>query len=144
MKPAGLNGGHGPQGKQGLPGHTSGGATYIRWGKSSCPGATGTKLVYSGITGGSWLFHGGCGSNYLCLPKDSEYHYTLTYHVGIQGYSPIHGANVPSAACGVSTRPTVVMIPAKASNAFIWTKEYYGYLMSECKNHSGNTFECVD
>ena len=34
------------------PGPRSGGALYTWWGKSSCPQVEGTKLVYSGITGG--------------------------------------------------------------------------------------------
>ena len=49
---------------------------------------------------------------------------------------------VPSAS--VSTRPTVVMIPAKANCPPTWTREYYGYLMSEHKGHNRNAFECMD
>ena len=154
--PPGTPGENGPQGKEGLPGPTSGGATYIRWGKSSCPEVTGTELVYSGIAGGSWYNQEGGGSNYLCMPKYPEYSSTLTYSAGIQDYSPIHGAeyqfplqgnhdhNVPCAVCCVSTRPTVVMIPAKASCPPTWTREYYGYLMAHHKVHRRTTFECVD
>ena len=155
--PAGPRGEHGLQGKEGLPGPTSGGATYIRWGKSSCPEVTGTELVYSGIAGGSWNDQDGGGSNYLCLPRNPEYSSTLRYRAGIREYSaPIHGSeyedplqgthqhNVPCALCRVSTRPTVVMIPAKASCPPIWTREYYGYLMSAHKGHRRTTFECMD
>ena len=154
--PVGPRGEHGPQGKEGLPGPTSGGATYIRWGKSSCPGVTGTELVYSGIAGGSYYNQGGGGSNYLCLPRDPEYSSTLGYIPGRQDHSPIHGSeyespvqgthdhNVPCAVCHVSTRPTVVMIPAKASCPPNWTREYYGYLTSGRKSHERNAFECVD
>ena len=155
--PAGPRGEHGLQGKEGLPGPTSGGATYIRWGKSSCPGVTGTELVYSGIAGGSWYDQDGGGSNYLCLPKNPEYSSTLRYRAGIQLHSaPIHGSeyegplqgtqdhNVPCAVCRVSTRPTVVMIPAKASCPSSWTREYYGYLMANYRGHRRTTFECVD
>ena len=52
--------------------------------------------------------------------------------------------NVPCAVCYVSTRPTVVMIPAKASCPPTWTREYYGYLMTEYKGHHRTMFECVD
>ena len=52
--------------------------------------------------------------------------------------------NVPCAVCYVSTRPTVVMIPAKASCPPTWTREYYGYLMTERVIHNRATFECVD
>ena len=125
--PAGSHGQHGPQGKQGAPGSTSGGASYIRREMSSCPVVTGTELVYSGIAGGSWHSQDGGGSNYLCLPTDPEYISTLTYRGGRDDHSSIHGAeyhatvtgtydhNVPCAVCHVSTRPSVVMIPAKAS-----------------------------
>ena len=147
----------GPQGKEGLTGPTSGGATYIRWGKSSCPAVTGTELVYSGIAGGSWWSQEGGGSNYLCLPKIPEYSSTLNYREGTHRTVPIHGTeyqdplqgthdhNVPCAVCRVSTRPTVVMIPAKASCLPNWTREYYGYLMTTYKvGHHRTTFECVD
>ena len=155
--PAGPRGEHGLQGKNGVPGPTSGGATYIRWGKSSCPGVTGTELVYSGIAGGSSFSEDGGGSNYLCLPKDPEYSPTLSYREVIQeNIAPIYGSeyerplqgthnhNVPCAVCRVSTRPTVVMIPAKASCPPTWTREYYGYLMTAHKNDRRATFECVD
>ena len=154
--PPGTTGENGPQGKEGLPGPTSGGATYIRWGKSFCPGVTGTELVYSGIAGGSWYNQEGGGSNYLCLPKYPEYSSTLTYRGLRQDKTSIHGAeyhspiqgthdhNVPCAVCRVSTRPTVVMIPAKASCPPTWTREYYGYLMSQHKEHRRTVFECVD
>ena len=91
-RPAGPHGEHGPQGKEGFPGPTSGAATYIRWGKSSCPEVTGTELIYLGITGGSWWDQDGGGSNYICLPTDPEYSSTLTHSMVKQGQSPIHGA----------------------------------------------------
>ena len=155
----GLPGVQGPPGKdgstgrQGPPGQRSGGAIYTRWGKSSCPQVEGTELVYSGITGGS--YQGGGGANYICLPKDPEY--TLNYRSGedvwvskIYGSeyeNPIQGTddhNVPCAVCYVSTRPTVLMIPAKASCPPNWTREYYGYIMTEYKTHKRSMFECID
>ena len=36
------------------------------------------------------------------------------------------------------------MIPAKTSCPPSWTREYYGYLMTERYNHHRSTFECVD
>lgn len=44
----------------------------------------------------------------------------------------------------VSDRPSVVMIPAKATCPTSWTMEYYGYLMSAHSNHYRTMFECVD
>ena len=57
------------KGDIGPAGPRSGGVTYTRWGKSSCPNITGTELVYSGRTGGSHYQHGGA-ANYLCMPTD--------------------------------------------------------------------------
>ncbi len=46
----GLPGEQGPRGTtgtQGLPGPVSAGVAYIRWGRTTCPEALGTELVYS-------------------------------------------------------------------------------------------------
>ena len=124
----------------------------------------GTELVYSGIAGGTNYNQRGGGANYLCMPKDPEYSTTLTYRPGIQGYAHVYGSeyevpvsgtgthnhNVPCAVCELSTRSKVLMIPAKATCPSTWTREYYGYLMTEYKgDHArdirGRTmFECVD
>ena len=155
--PTGENGQLGAPGPQGPPG---GGATYTRWGKSSCPQVGGTELLYSGITGATEHNHRGGAANHLCMPRGPEfppeYSTTLTYRDGAQGYSLVRGTeyehsmqgshdhNVPCAVCYVSTRPTVVMIPARASCPPTWTREYYGYLMSAHKDHHRTMFECVD
>ncbi|CAI8046156.1 hypothetical protein GBAR_LOCUS25510, partial [Geodia barretti] len=44
----GATGEKGDTGPQGPPGPSSGGVTYIRWGRTTCPNTTGTELVYSG------------------------------------------------------------------------------------------------
>ena len=80
---------HGPQGPPGPP---SGGVTYTRWGKSSCPQIQGTELIYSGITGGTHYTHAGGGANHLCMPHDPEYSTTLTYRAGAQGYAYVYGS----------------------------------------------------
>ena len=36
------------------------------------------------------------------------------------------------------------MIPAKTTCPTSWTREYYGYLMSEYHGHHRTMFECVD
>ena len=153
--PPGPPGKDGSTGQQGPPGPlNNGGVIYTRWGKSSCPEVEGTELVYSGITGGTHYTQSGGGANYLCMPKDPEY--SLTNRPGVQGYAHVYGSeyqypiqgtqdhNVPCAVCCASTRSKVLMIPAKASCPPNWTREYYGYLMTDHKIHKRTMFECVD
>ena len=166
-EPGPAGGPPGPQGQPGARGATgligdigpagprSGGVTYTRWGKSSCPNVAGTELVYSGRAGGGHSLQDGGGIvNFQCMPQDPQY--TLTVQSGIIGHTYIYGTeynnplqgshrhNVPCAVCYVSTRETVLMIPAKTSCPTSWTKEYYGYLMSEFRGRRGSTIECID
>ena len=88
---------------------------------------------------------------HLCMPLDPEY--TLSDVAGVRGHNYVYGAeyevpiqgthqhNVPCAVCAVSTREMVLMIPAKTSS---WTREYYGYLMSEHYTHERSMYTCVD
>ena len=154
--PRGLPGERGQQGETGLvgqPGPRSGGVVYTRWGKSSCPSVAGTELVYTGRAGGSFYNHGGA-ANYLCMPLDPEY--TLQYTSGVQGHNYVYGTeyeepimglrshNVPCAVCSATTRQQLLMIPAKTSCPTSWTREYYGYLMSQHRNYYPSRYECVD
>ena len=151
---SGSPGPQGPRGATGQPGSRSGGVVYTRWGKSSCPSITGTELVYTGRAGGSFYNHGGA-ANYLCMPQDPEY--TLQYRTtgteyvnyvyGTEYEKPIRGShehNVPCAVCSATTRQQLLMIPAKTSCPTSWTREYYGYLMSQYNNHKRSMYECVD
>ena len=74
----GIAGPPGPSGPPGPP-STSGGTTYVRWGRTVCPDINGTELVYDGLTAGSAYNHGG-GANYICTAKgtDAEYHSEAT------------------------------------------------------------------
>ena len=144
----------GPQGEQGPQGPPTGGATYIRWGNSSCPSTQDTQLVYSGrATGTHYETQGGAANN-LCLPDDPDY---LQYTSGTQGYSHITGVeyrfhpspsvtdhNVPCAVCYVASRSVAVMIPAKIHCPSNWTLEYNGYIMSEYVGYHRSMYECVD
>ena len=160
--PAGPPGPAGSPGQRGPPGPRSGGTLYTRWGKSTCPQVGGTELVYSGIAGGTFYTHRGGGANYLCMPKVPEYSPTLRYQSGVRSHAFVYGAeynrplqgghdhNVPCAVCRVYTRSTVLMIPAKATCPSSWTREYYGYIMTEWVGDRGSNivgrtmFECVD
>lgn len=99
------------------------------------------------------------GANYLCLPDNPEYlqHTTGSYN---RGYlcgaeyetgdpdngplSAVNDHNVPWAVCYVPMRGTVVMIPAKTTCPTSWTREYYGYLMTNYYAFHRTMYECVD
>ncbi len=148
-----MKGETGHQGQVGAPGPESGGVVYTRWGNSTCPSVSGTELIYTGRVGGSHYTHAGA-ANYLCLPLDPEY--TLPSRSGVQGHMYLYGAeyenpvqgtddhNVPCAVCFVSSRLTILMVPAKTSCPQNWTEEYDGYLMSEHHSHHPSMFQCVD
>ena len=148
----------GPQGEQGVQGPPSGGVTYTRWGRTTCPTDQGTELVYAGRAGGTQWQHKGGAANYICLPDDPNH---LQYQIGVNGrsyvagveyiydsqpsLSSVTGHNVPCAVCYVATRSVSLMIPAKTQCPTLWTLEYIGYLMSEHHNNAGRTmYECVD
>ena len=154
-----LPGVSGPAGAQGPPGPRSGGATYIRWGRTTCPDTEGTELVYAGRAAGSHFQHSGGGANYLCITEEPE---NFDFGPGTVGAAFIYGAeyemwgNVPAASlqnhdhdvpcsvCYISPRETVLMIPGKYTCPSGWTHEYYGYLMSARAGHHRSTFECMD
>ena len=61
--------------------------------------------------------------------------YGAEYEGALQG---THGRHVPCAVCFMYARPTVMMIPAKYRCPSTWTREYYGYLMTEYKGAAGD------
>ena len=160
--PQGIQGPHGPPGSNGPPGPpgstiSTGGAVYVHWGRTTCPSTPGTELVYAGRAGGSHYQQSGGGVDKLCLPDVPQY---LSYQPGFQDTGYLYGAeyliyssqpfrsmhqhNVPCAVCHSSTRASLLMIPARTSCPFSWTREYYGYLMAERQKYARSTFECVD
>ena len=87
----GARGATGLKGDIGPPGPKSGGVTYTRWGKTTCPTSTGAELVYSGQLGGTnWNVRGGSAEK-LCLPDDPEY-LSETAGVTIPYYSIVQGS----------------------------------------------------
>ena len=153
----GLRGEKGEPRAQGPPGPVTAGVTYIRWGRTTCPQAAGTQLVYSGRAAGTYYAHRGGSAEYICLPNNPDY---LTGRNGVTGFSPLHGAeyeaaygqpfrhlthhNVPCAVCYASTRVAMLMIPAKTQCPSSWTLEYVGYLMSDYHGFHRTMFACVD
>ena len=151
----GLSGPQGPQGVKGLP---TGGAVYVRWGRTVCPSGQGTELVYSGTAGGSYYGHSGGAANIICMPSDPNH---LQYQSGQQGYSNMYGVRIRGssgqplysssnyymscAVCFVPTRDTILTIPAKVNCPSKWTREYYGYLLAAHIGHNGRLmYECID
>ena len=158
---AGENGQVGAPGPQGPPGGTGGGG-----GGGGAPTPGGGRVLAHKLEAlllwHYWrnLFYPTRRCSQLPMPRGPEfppeYSPALTYRNGVQGYALVYGAeyesplqgthdhNVPCAVCYVSTRPTVVMIPARASCPPTWTREYYGYLMSAYRNYHRTMYECVD
>ena len=135
-----------------------GGATYVRWGKLTCPDTEGTDLLYNGTAANSHHIEGG-GGNYQCLTsepanfafgrrrEDAGYIYGTEFETW--GNVPssslsLANQNVVCAVCYVSTRGAVVMIPGTYVCPAGLTREYYGYLMSERHKNRRSSFECVD
>ena len=153
----GPRGEKGEPGAQGPPGPVTAGVTYIRWGRTTCPQAAGTQLVYSGRAAGTSYSYKGGSAEKICLPDNPDY---LTGRNGVSGNSPLHGAeyeaadgqpfrhlrdhNVPCAVCYASTRVAMLMIPAKTQCPSSWTLEYVGFLMTEHYNHHRSMFSCMD
>ena len=128
--PPGRDGKDGERGEPGPPGPRTGGVSYTRWGKTTCPDVPGSQLVYAGRTGRNWWNSVGRGSNYLCMPENPEYG---RYTPGVRGWSLVYGTeyepegyttnggpfallnqqnhNVPCVVCDASTRERVLMIP---------------------------------
>ena len=98
----------------------------------------GTELVYAGRAGGTRYNTQGGGANKFCLPEDPDY---LTETAGFSGSSVIymgseyefstnlhlslHDYNVPCPVCYISTRASVLIIPATSRCPMSWTREYY-------------------
>ena len=134
----------------------AGEVVYKRFGKSTCPDVTGTRMVYSGVAGGTHFLHKGGGGDYLCMPKDPPY--VLPHQPGVRGHAYVYGGeywnpiqghtshNVPCAVCEVSTREMKLMIPGKATCPHAWTLEFRGYIMTSYHepDRGRGTFLCVD
>ncbi|XP_028518548.1 collagen alpha-1(IV) chain [Exaiptasia diaphana] len=158
----GLQGLRGAQGLKGPPGPKSAGVQYIRWGRTSCP--SGANLVYKGRVGGEDHNNPGGGSNYVCLTEAPKYaSYTnalktvsaLMYGAEYQVHSAnhpnpfnnknLHDHDVPCAVCFIPNRNAKLMIPATYECPLGWSKEYWGYLMTEYYKHPNQrNFICVD
>ena len=132
--------------------------TYTRWGKSSCPSATGAQLVYSGRVGGTHYNTRGGSAERICLPNDPVYTasgVTLesVFHSVIQGAeyefyvgpaANVTNHNVPCVVCYVPTRAVTIMVPAKPTCPPSWTREYFGYLTTDQDGYYRTMYTCID
>ena len=119
--------------------------------------------MYRGRAAGSMWSSSGGGANYQCITEELEefelgssnttvaayiYGAEKEMHDNVSSSSHmLHDNDVPCTVCYVATRDTVLMIPGKYTCPQNWTREYYGWLMTE-RSHPGHkgrtTFECVD
>ncbi|KAL3874772.1 hypothetical protein ACJMK2_037742 [Sinanodonta woodiana] len=129
------------------------GSTYVRWGRTVCPGNE-TELVYKGFAGGSFFTHPGSAADFLCLtdePVWGKHAGGLTNPALIYGVEYEHtfstvsmNDDMPCCVCKTSRTPTI-MIPGRTECYPGWTIEYKGYLMSGHHSQAGSTnFVCVD
>ena len=95
----GSDGKTGDTGPQGPPGPITGGVTYVRWGRTTCPDTEGTEFVYTGRAAGSHYSHTEGGGNYQCVTEEPA---NFAFGPGPVGASYTYGAeyeiggNVPS------------------------------------------------
>ena len=142
------------------------GVTYTRWGRTSCPNNTDAQLVYSGRAGGTNNDARGGSAEIICLPDDPDYdpgsidlspspvsqiksvvqgaELQVRYSVPGNPFQDLHTENVPCAVCYVPVRSTTIMIPAKTVCPPSWTREYYGYMMTEHDGNYRSSYTCID
>ena len=119
-------------------------------------------LVYVGRAAGNFVNSRGGGSNHVCLPnlpeldelpvipgEQSGLHNQITGGEYLTGSGPnlqhLTNQDVPCALCYTPERGSMVMIPAKVNCPELWTREYYGYLMSTRTSDLARTsYECID
>ena len=66
--------------------------------------------------------------------------------IKLPAFSNIINHNVPCAVCYTAEQVSKIMIPGKFRCMPSWTREYYGYLMTERSNNANNrnSYKCVD
>ena len=157
----GLTGPNGAPGWKSMKGdkeERNGGTVYVRWEHDQCPLTA--QLMYSRRAGGSGQGEQGGGSNPQYLPLDLNFltsiretqHRGNMYGAQYQTHTASgthldgrHGYAIPCTAFHVSNRTAVYMVPAKYTCPSGWTREYYGYLMSQYHAHAGkNQFTSFD
>ena len=81
------------------------------------------------------------GPQYRALMYGAEYHTHTDSNSYFHGH---HDTDLPCAVCHVSNRTAVYMVPAKYTCPTGWTREYYGYLMTEYQGHHRSQYSFMD
>ncbi|XP_062616247.1 short-chain collagen C4-like [Saccostrea cucullata] len=129
-----------------------GGATYVRWGRKTCPDAD-SELVYWGYTGGSLYNQGGGAAEFVCLPRDPTFHnilssaFSFMYGSEYESnfVSGIHDDDVPCAVCRSLRSTSVIMLASREHCYSGWKTEYSGFLSSgDTRDSAASQFVCLD
>ncbi|XP_071960293.1 uncharacterized protein [Antedon mediterranea] len=132
---------------------------YTRWGRMDCPSTA--ELVYKGVMSGAphTGSNTGSGANYLCLPDQPRYKFTMAGYQTTRGsiaavefrestkmFQPtkkLHGLNFPCAVCQ-APRSVSLLLPADTECPIGWITEFSGYMMASRKNEKRAEYVCVD
>ena len=144
----GLSGEKGSKGDTGFAGEKgskgdagSGGATYVRWGRTVCP--QGTSTLYTGVAAGTQYNTKGGTSDTLCLAGNPQYksgdrtgrypaYLSRVKYAADGGSLKQHFSyDVPCVLCHTTTKSTSFMLPGRYTCPSEWHTEYSGYLMTE-------------
>ena len=140
-------------------GRSVGGVAFTRWGKSECPSTEGTQLLYAGMVVGSDHREGG-SAEYLCLHNVPQFLQTTAglqnqrtwlygteyRHTGSPALGNVANHDAPCSVCYTPARSTEIVIAGRTSCPDSWTREYYGYYMSEGQyiHHKSKAPVCID
>jgi len=131
---------------------------YTRWGHYNCP--PNSRRLYHGVMSGTLWTIKGAGANFLCMPVHNSYYGApLLYRNRIRGNTfiqpvtyahPLKGRDffhqIACAVCQANYKTSTVMIPGRSACPAGWTRQYYGYIMTEYggNDNSRYQFECID
>ncbi|OWF43127.1 short-chain collagen C4-like [Mizuhopecten yessoensis] len=133
---------------------TASGATYVRWGRTTCPG-NGTTLVYQGVAAGALYTDTGGAVEYVCMPYNPKFEFTDYTDNEAHLYGALYeskvfsatnsGDRAPCAVCHATIRASQLMLPGVSACPSGWTMEYHGILSSGYRGHkAGSQYICLD
>jgi len=118
-----------------------------------------------GVAGTGKYNEGGDGSNMICLHRNPvwketisnsggrksllysvEYKfYDLPFSTSNNGGHSLESNDMPCVACHVRTRTAQIMIPARDTCPYGWTREYWGCLVAaHSHHHQRGEYNCLD